>query len=277
VTLDISQTFLTAQDAAVESPLPGRNYAKPRPARNVMHFPARQSFANGILAELPKALLDKISPHLRLVDLRRDEYLYQPEDRIDYIYFPETAVFSEYQMLDDGRTIEIAMMGKESVIGVASMFGPCTAVNWAQVCAAGTAMKIESELFRRVAGTESAVKAMLNDQINSYIRSISHKVICNTHHSVEERLCSWLLMFSDRCVAGPLKLTQEQIARVLGVYRPSITCIAGDLKHRGLIDYVRGKINIRDRDGLIRSACACYREFSVVANRQNFCGKVARM
>lgn len=260
MTLDISRGY------SAETGVQSTGYSTHQ-TRNVRHFPDRRTFTNWILNSVPRVVLDKLSPYMRSVYLRCGDHLYQPEDPVDYIYFPETAVFSEYQMLDDGRTIEIAMMGRESVIGAAAVFGPCTAVNWVQVCVAGTAFKIESELFRKIAGIDSPVKALLNEHINSYIRSISCKVICNTHHSVEERFCTWLLMLSDRSGAGLLKLTQEQIARVLGVYRPSVTCIARDLKMRGLIDYVRGKITISDREKLEEAACGCYGEFGTQASK----------
>jgi CRP-like cAMP-binding protein len=231
--------------------------------QNIRPFPERRVFINKLLAALPQPVLDKISRYLKPVSLRRDEYIYQPDDRVDFVYFPQSAVFSGYQMLNDGRTIEIALTGSESAIGIPSVFSRCRATDWTQVCTAGTALKIDSEIFRAAAALESPVKALLNDQINSYIRQISNKVICNTHHSVEERLCTWLLMLGDRCGTASLKLTQEQIARVLGVFRPSVTCIAQNLRERGLIDYVRGRVILRDREELIKAACSCYAEFRI--------------
>ena len=231
--------------------------------RNIRPFPERRFFINKLLAALPQHVLDQISRYLKPVSLRREEYLYQPEDEVDFVYFPESAVFSGYQMLNDGRTIEIALTGSESAIGITSVFSKCRATDWTQVCTAGTALKIDSEIFRAVAALEGSVKVLLNDQINSYIRQISNKVICNTHHSVEERLCTWLLMLEDRCGPGPLKLTQEQIARVLGVFRPSVTYIAQDLRERGLIDYVRGRITLCHREELKKAACSCYSEFRI--------------
>jgi CRP-like cAMP-binding protein len=264
VTLDISRTYSGNTDDVSRSVIAtGLEYqGGSNRMRNIRPFPDRRPISNRILRDLPRTALDKISIHLRSVDLRRDDYLYRPEDLIEYIYFPETVVLSDYQMLDDGRTIEIALTGNESAVGLASVFGHSEAVNWTQVCAAGTALKIESELFRNIIGRESAVKELFNDHLNAYVRLISHKVICSTHHSVEERLCAWLLMLADRQSDMHLKLTHEQIARVLGVYRPSVTCIAQGLKERGVIEYVRGKIIITDREKLERSACPCYSEFS---------------
>jgi len=229
--------------------------------QNIRPFPERPAFSNRLLAALPRTLIGKISTYFRPVYLRRGDYLFEPDDMVEYLYFPDTAVLSDYQMLDDGRTIEIALTGKESAVGIATVFGPSRAANWTQVCADGRATKIEADIFRQAAERENGVKEVFNEHLNAYIRAISHKVICNTHHSVEERLCTWLLMLADRCGDTTLKLTQEQIARVLGVYRPSVTCIATRLKDQGAISYLRGKVIIRNRPELGRKACACYREF----------------
>lgn len=251
----------------------GTSYINTRKQQPLARFPGKREFANLLLSSLPRAVQDFISPQLRSVYVRRDDHIYRPDEPIGHIYFPETAVFSEYQMLDDGRTIEVALAGKESVIGSAAVFGPCPAVNWTQVCATGTALKIESELFRKAIGHDGAVRSIFNEQLNYYTRGISQKVICSAHHSVEERLCTWLLMFAERCSTSALRLTQEQLARVLGVYRPSVTGIALALKTRGVIDYVRGKVTISDREKLAESACSCYREIAI--DSKNFSSSVS--
>ncbi len=227
----------------------------------VLPYPHKKPAGNRLLASFPRAVYERIARNLRTVYLRRDDYIYRPGDRMEHIYFPQTAVFSEYQMLDDGRTVEIALVGHESAVGLMSAYSNSDAVNWTQVCVAGMALKIESDYFRYEIERETSVKTLLNDQLHSYMKFISQKVICSAHHSVEMRLCTWLLMLADRCGTGPLKLTQEHIARVLGVYRPSVTCIARGLRKQGSIDYVRGNVTIRDREKLQETACGCYREF----------------
>jgi len=242
-----------------------RSGARPGASRTnmqgILPYPHKKPLGNRLIASFPRNVSERIARHLRTVYLRRDDYIYQPGDRMEYIYFPQTAVFSEYQMLDDGRTVEIALVGNESAVGLMAAYGQAAAVNWTQVCVAGMALKIESDYFRYEIEAETPVKTLLNEQLNSYMRFISQKVICSTHHSVEMRLCTWLLMLADRCGSGPLKLTQEHLARVLGVYRPSVTCIARGLREQGVIDYVRGNVSIRDREKLIETACGCYREF----------------
>ncbi len=212
---------------------------------------------------LPAVLLSKIRPFLKHTQLYKDEYLFQQDDRVEFIYFPETAVISEFQMLEDGRTIEVAVTGAEGAVGISSVWSTSTAVNCAQVCVGGDAYKIETELLERELTYTRPLQRWLHDQINSYIKQISQKVICNTHHAVEERFCTWLLMLQDRSKKNKFNLTQEYIAGVLGVYRPSVTCMAKSLREKSAIDYVRGQIFITDRQKLKKMACDCYTEVSI--------------
>lgn len=222
--------------------------------------PVRSLPARIGIGGLPSVLLSKIRPLLKYTQLAKDDYLFQQDDRIDFVYFPETAVISEFQMLADGRTIEVAVTGSEGAVGISSVWSTSPAVNCAQVCVGGNAYKIEADLLERELTYSRPLQRWLHDQINSYIKQISHKVICNTHHAVEERFCTWLLMLQDRSKKSKFNLTQEYIAGVLGVYRPSVTCMAKALREKEAIDYVRGQIFITDRQKLKKMSCACYTE-----------------
>ena len=197
--------------------------------------------------------------------LTKGEFLFQQDDAVEYIYFPETAVISEFRLLEDGRMVEIAITGREGALGIPSLFGPCLAANCAEVSHSGTALKVETSLVKRQIAINSAMTLLMYDHLNHYIRQISQKAICNMYHSVEKRFCSWLLMLQDRTQRDLLKLTHEEIARILGVYRPSVTYIALELRKKGIIDYSRGGISIRDRVELEKLACDCYAELAADA------------
>jgi CRP-like cAMP-binding protein len=218
---------------------------------------------NSVLTQISTALLSKIRLHLKTVRLDYGDYLYRPDEEIEYVYFPETAVMSEFLILDDGRTIEVSITGREGMIGALEVYSGRKTSNWLQVAAAGTAFKLKRDEFRLEFLSTQSASRVLHDQIGSYVTQVSQKVACNAHHTVEERFCTWLLMLQDRCSSDALRLTQEHIARVLGVYRPSVTCIAQGLRDSGAIDYVRGHIYIRDRNKLKKLSCCCYSEFSV--------------
>ncbi len=216
---------------------------------------------NSILNAMPLEMSRLLKPSLKPVLLTKEQFLYQEEDRLDYIYFPETAVVSEFKILEDGRMVEISVTGKEGAVGISSMFSDSHFMaNCTQVSQAGTAQRMDAETFDKILRSNEKVRTSLSHFVDLYIRQISQKAICNMYHSVRERLCTWLLMLQDRCGRQILNLTHEQIARTLGVYRPSITCIAQELREGKLISYSRGGITIRDRRRVEQSACSCYLE-----------------
>jgi CRP-like cAMP-binding protein len=198
---------------------------------------------------------------MKSVTLAKEQFLYQEGGRLDFLYFPFTAVVSEFKILEDGRMVEIAVTGREGAIGLSSLFSDShLAPNCTQVTQAGTALRIDAVNFERLVHSNDKLREGLSHYVDQYIRQISQKAICNMYHSVKERLCTWLLMVQDRCGRSTLNLTHEQIARTLGVYRPSITCIAQELREKKLIDYSRGGISISNRDRVEEAACTCYSE-----------------
>lgn len=205
-------------------------------------------------------ILINLSPFMECVMFKGNEYLYNPGDRIEYVYFPETAVISEFQILEDGRTVEVAMTGKEGVLGFMPLLKTHSLTNWTQVFVPGRAYKVSSQVFEREITKDSKSQAVVFDYIGEYIRQISQRSVCNSYHTIEQRFCSWLLMVQARKGGNKLPLTQEQIARSLGVHRPSVTHIAQNLRERKIIDYVRGKIIICDNEKLQDTACDCYLE-----------------
>lgn len=216
---------------------------------------------NQLLSKLPADLHATLAQFLRRVELTKEQFLYQAEDKLNYIYFPEKAVVSDFRTLEDGRMVEIAMTGKEGAIGLASLLSDTRIVaNTVQVAQAGSAQRIDSSTLDDLLHGNERLRTHLIHCLDPYIKQISQRSICNMFHSVKERFCMWLLLIQDRCGRRKLTLTHEQIARVLGVYRPSVTCIAQELRTDKLIDYSRGGILLRDRPGIEDSSCPCYFE-----------------
>jgi len=221
--------------------------------------PVTQS-SNTLLKSLPAPLFEALRPSLRSVFLPKDRFLYLQDDRLDYIYFPETAVVSELRTLDDGRMVEVAITGREGAAGLSALFCSSRVANCTQVSQAGSAVKVDRAELARLMRVYPEMRRSFSPYLDHYIRQISQRAICNMFHSVRERFCTWLLLVQDRCGRKTLKITHEQIARTLGVYRPSVTCIALEMRKDGLIDYSRGGIVIRDRGRMESGACGCYNE-----------------
>jgi CRP-like cAMP-binding protein len=221
---------------------------------------AKRFYNNQLLAALSAEMFEEMVPYLESVCLASGDYIYQPGDHVDYVYFPETAVISEFQILEDGRTVEFAMTGNEGVLGLLPLCNSGTAINWTQVSVNGMAAKINSRIFEKKIARHPQFQKLLFEYITDYVRQISQRSVCNSYHVIEQRFCSWLLMIQDRKQSNKIPLTQEQIARSLGVHRPSLTHIAQNLRAKKIIDYVRGKIYILNRTELENSACACFSE-----------------
>jgi CRP-like cAMP-binding protein len=221
---------------------------------------AQRLSTNALLQGVTHEHFLRLRQFIKRVTLVKDQYLYQQDDEIQLIYFPETAVVSEFQILEDGRTIEVGIIGNEGAVGVASAFNSCRAANCTQVCVAGTALAISREVFEREVSSDPRLQTILHNYINGQIKHLSQRVVCNTFHSVEQRFCSWLLTLHKRSHRDRFRLTHEHVARVLGVHRPSVTCIAQTLREKKLIDYGRARLVISNRAGLERLACRCSAE-----------------
>lgn len=222
--------------------------------------------ANRLLASLPEGDLTRLLPHLQSVPLISSHVIYQPFGASDYLYFPENAVLSQLNILEDGRTVETAMIGKDGVVGLSSILCLQPTAFWTQTLISGNAWRINAAVFKQEFARGGFLQAAVLNYISYYIAQISQRAICNNHHRIEERFSTWLLMITDRIGKNNLTLTHSQISHLLGVHRPSITCIAQDLREKGIIDYVRGRIIIINRDKLEQSACECYSAVTLNGN-----------
>ena len=226
------------------------------PTATVLDGGAR-SLGNSLVRSIDSEHFLRLRQFVKRVNLIKDEYLYQQDERIGMIYFPESAVISEFQILEDGRTIEVSLIGSEGAVGVSSAFNLCRAANCTQVCVPGTALAIPRDVFEREVISDPRLQLVLHNYLNSQIKQLSQRVVCNAFHSVEQRFCTWLLTLQNRSCRDSFRLTHEHVARVLGVHRPSVTCIAQTLRDKKLIDYGRARLGIKDRAGLEKHACRC--------------------
>jgi len=195
---------------------------------------------------------------LRLVPLSVNQVLYEQGDKIDHLYFPLESVTSGLAIMEDGTTIETSMVGRESVIGVSTILGSGQTRQWVWVTVGGTALQLESKfLDNLIIKNEVALKALLRCY-RLLITQVSQRCVCNTRHTIMERLCCWLLMIHDRVGGNNLSLTQEMIASRVGARRAGITVAAGMLQSMKAIEYRRGQLHINDREVLERTVCECY-------------------
>ena len=187
------------------------------------------------------------------------QVLHEPGGRLEYVYFPTSSVISFVHTMQDGSTAETGLVGNDGVVGIELFLGGETTPNRAIVQIAGQALRIPARLFQYEVAHDAHMERVLLRYTQSLLTQISQTAVCNRLHSMEQRLCRWLLMCHDRANCAELLMTQELIANVLGGRRESVTVAAGRLQDAGLIHYRRGRITILDRKALESSTCECYR------------------
>lgn len=215
--------------------------------------------SNRILNALPPEEYDHLSPHLEHVTLSLRQVLYRPEQPFTHVYFPESGTVSIVSVFEDGRHVEVGMVGNEGMFGVNVFMGSISTPLEAIVQLPGDGYRMRADVLRAEFKRGGALQDMLLRYTQAFITQIAQNAACNRAHHIEGQVAKWLLMCRDRSPSQELELTQEFIATMLGVRRPGVTETAGLLRDKGLIEYVRGRIVITDREGLESLACECYR------------------
>jgi len=218
-------------------------------------FTARNDLLNALLNSEYKHL----SPRLQSVDLELGEIIYQADQRIDYVYFPETAVVAMIDTVDSGRTVEVGIIGREGMVGINIFLGCLVTPDRAIVQMAGSAMRMKTSDLRRELRFGSPLQRLLLRYTQVLLAVISQSVACSQHHSISQRLARWLLTMHDHAESNEIVMSQEAIATMLGVRRVGISGAAAEFQAAGLMTYSRGRIRILNEAGLKKKSCECYR------------------
>jgi CRP-like cAMP-binding protein len=214
--------------------------------------------AQQLLSALPQEDYRRLAPTMQSVTLSLGEVIYESSGRLNYVFFPTTSIVSLLYTMENGSIAEMGIVGNDGVVGVALFLGGETTPNRAVVQIEGEAMRMTAKTLREEFGRAGAFQQILLRYTQALITQISQTAVCNRLHSVEQRLCRWLLLIHDRLKSDELLMTQEFIANMLGGRRESVTVAAGRLQASGLIYYSRGHIRILDRKGLESQVCECY-------------------
>jgi CRP-like cAMP-binding protein len=214
---------------------------------------------NRILAALPSDEMDILRPHLKARQLRFRENIYEKSSPVEHVHFVHRGVVSMTTAMNDDSPVEIATVGPEGMVGIPVFLGAEQMPSNAFVQVPGESSRMRSDAFRQVIGTCPVLNRMLLRYTLALMNQIAQTAACNRAHAIQERCARWLLMTHDRVFAPEFLLTQEFLAQMLGVRRPTVSIATRMLGNAGLISYVRGRIRILDRSGLEAAACECYR------------------
>ena len=222
-------------------------------------MPAFDPQGNALLAALPPDQWERWAPHLEPVNLPLGQVLSESGWRMNHVYFPTTAIVSLLYVMKDGASAEIAVVGREGLVGISLFMGGESTTSRAVVQSAGAGFRLGSAFLMSEFNQGGPVLHLLLRYTQALITQMAQTAVCNRHHSLDQQLCRWLLLSLDRLPSDELVMTQELIANMLGVRREGVTEAAGHLQDAGLVRYQRGHITVLDRRGLEQRSCECYR------------------
>jgi CRP-like cAMP-binding protein len=233
------------------------------------------NFRNQVLSGMGSAELALLRPHLVECQLAKEKVLYEPGGPVEAVYFPSTAVTSVVTVMRDGRCIEAATVGRESLVGAIAALSGSPSHTRIFVQVAGTAYRLPAPAFRDQAYRSPMLMQRILRHFQQDAAQSEQSGACNALHTVIQRLAKWLLLSQDRIGGDIVPLTQEHLGIMLGVQRTTVTAAALSLKKAGLLKYWRGQIRVTDRAGLERASCECYA--AITAFGQADFGPAARL
>ena len=213
---------------------------------------------NRLLASLPQNIFSAMEPHLARVSLIFGEVIAETDQPIRKVYFPFSGVVSLVVAMNDGDMIETAMVGRDGVANGTSALDGKVSLHKGIVQVAGEAATMSPDALRTLAHEFGPLQSLLIRHEQVLFAQAQQSAGCNASHTVEARMCRWLLRMRDLTGSDDLKLTQEFLAQMLGVRRTSVSVVAGTLQQAGFIRYSRGNIRLLDVEQLKQGACECY-------------------
>jgi CRP-like cAMP-binding protein len=193
------------------------------------------------------------------VALSRGMVVGMTHEPFDYAYFPVEAIISLAGATLDGLSVEIGMVGHEGYLGLPILFGKPIHLYQATVQHHGSALRIPAGVLQEALHASHSLREQLLRYSSVRFVQLAQTAVCHRFHSLEQRLCRWLLSMHDRVRSDEIQLTHEALAQLIGGRRPTINMITNGLKKAGIVEYRRGSLVILDRIAMERLACECYR------------------
>jgi CRP-like cAMP-binding protein len=213
---------------------------------------------NRLLLALPPSNLKQLMPELEQAPCQRGQVLMDADSSLDHVFFPDSGVVSVVAVYADGSIIEMATIGREGCTGVQAVFGAKSSSFRLLVQIPGSAARMSRAAFTRAMGSMPSFRSLMYAYVHAFLEQVMVSVACNGAHSLKQRLARWLLMMRDRGDDDALPITQNLLAEMLGVQRPTITNAARELERAGVIERGRRQVTILDRQGLTEESCECY-------------------
>ncbi|MGB9514606.1 MAG: Crp/Fnr family transcriptional regulator [Candidatus Acidiferrum sp.] len=220
--------------------------------------PAGKPVRNKPLLAVPDEEFRVLRPHLQFMEFPHHLSLHEPHKPLQFVHFPNGGLISLVVALQDGRTVEAGLVGKEGATGMPGILGLRRSPLREIVQIAGDGFRVKVGVLRKVLRSTPKLRANLSCYSAGLAMQVAQTAACNRLHKIEERLARWLLLAQDRVDSGIVPITHDFLATMLGTDRPTVSFAAGILQREEIVDYTRGSVKILNRNKLEQAACECY-------------------
>ena len=214
---------------------------------------------NSLLEGLPADEIEALRPNLERVRSRMRQVLFEQSEPIHHAYFPQGGVFSLLAEMHDGETVETLTVGSEGMIGLPAVLGASHSPTRAICQVSGWALRVPVHVLIDAAPRDGVLFDRLVRYAQARLTALSRSVACNRLHSSQQRYARWVLTTQDRVGTDEFPITQDFLAQMLGVTRPTISLVGQELQSLQLIHYAQGRLTVDDRKRLENVSCECYR------------------
>jgi CRP-like cAMP-binding protein len=215
------------------------------------------AYQNNILSGLSERERRRLEHRGQIVDLQQGKWLSESGEPLSHVYFPISGVYSILGTTHSGQ-VEIGTVGNEGMIGISAFLDDGIGLSDVLVQIPGQALRLEKEVFQSLAMNAPSLQARLNLYTQAFLSLAIQSGACSAMHTAEQRCARWLLMMHDRVRTDRFALSQEMLARMLGVRRPTVTLATAGLKTDGAVEFKRGFVTIFSRRTLRAYSCECY-------------------
>lgn len=213
---------------------------------------------NTLLSLLPDSEYDELWPYMELVPTRSSHVLFEQGQPLTHVYFPCSGAHSVLAVMKDGAAVEVGTVGNEGFSVIDILIGSEVASETTVCQVPGESLRLPAAIFRKAIAGDTVLRRVAFRYLQAYMKQVAQSVACNRLHALDERFARWVLMSHDRATGDEFQLTQEYLAIMLGVHRPSVSLVAQSFQQAGLIRYNRGTMTVVNRQGLEETACECY-------------------
>jgi CRP-like cAMP-binding protein len=219
---------------------------------------AGKPVSNRVLLSVSEKEYRAIRPHLEFLSMPHQLSLYEPNDPLEFVYFPNAGMVSLVIETEDGRTVEVGEVGKEGFAGIPAAVGMRKSQVREVVQIAGDGFRVRVDPLQKVLRSSPQLQQILTRYAVTHWMQMAQTAACNRLHNIEQRFARWLLITQDRVDSPTFAITQDFLATMLGTDRPTVSLAAGMLQKKGVIKWTRGEVQVLSRAKLEKCACECY-------------------